>query len=93
VGAAATVLSYVDEFGGGEAERVATSSVGRLLGRFLTRRAHASTPGLNWKVTRGPAFGNTLGELTLDGRSLEVSVSAACSGPALRQAWTAGFAA
>jgi hypothetical protein len=73
------------------AERIATSAVGRLLGRILTGRAHATTPGLRWNVTRGPAFGNTLGELTLDGRAINVSLSAAVAGPGLEEAWSASF--
>ncbi len=74
------------------AERIASAGVGRAVGSFLTKRAHAATPGLSWQVTRGPAFGNTLAELTLDGRALRLSVSGAVAGPSLSQSWSASFA-
>ncbi len=73
------------------AERVASSTVGRALGSVLTNRAHASTPGLRWEVTQGPAFGNTLGEVTIDGARLEISVSASKPGPTLDHSWSAAF--
>jgi hypothetical protein len=71
------------------AERVASSRFGRALGTFLAKRAHASTPDLQWKVTHGPAFGNSLAELTLRGRGLELAVSAAKPGPTLEESWAA----
>jgi hypothetical protein len=74
-------------------ERLAASRIGLMLGRFLTRRAHATTLGWHWDITQGPIFGNTLGELTLQGRSLEVRMSAAEPGPTLVQSWDAGFVA
>ena len=70
------------------AERFATSKAGGALGRLLTERAHASTPGLSWTVTHGPAFGNTLGELTASGRDLDVAMSAAQPGPTLSPSCT-----
>ena len=44
-------------------ERVAASRTGLAIGRFLTRRAHASTLGWGWDSPKVPVFGNTLGEL------------------------------
>jgi hypothetical protein len=70
-------------------ERLAASRVGLAVGRFLTRRAHATTLGWGWDITKGPVFGNTLGELTVRGRSLEVTMSGAQPGPALVQSWDA----
>ena len=75
------------------ADRVASSGVGHLIGRLLTGRAHAVPPDLSWKITHGPAFGNTLAELWLDGRSLELWVSSAVPGPKLAQDWRAEFTA
>jgi hypothetical protein len=74
-------------------ERISASRAGLLLGRFLTRRAHAPTLGWRWDITQGPVFGNTLGELTVQGRTLEIRMSAAQPGPALVQSWDAGFTA
>ncbi len=74
-------------------ERLASSRVGLAIGRFLSNRAHASTLGWHWDIKRGPVFGNTLGELTAHGRSLEVRMSGAEPGPALVQAWDADFVA
>jgi hypothetical protein len=72
-------------------ERGATSRIGKMIGRFLTKRAHAPTLGWGWNVTQGPVFGNTLGELTLRGRELDVWMSAATAGPNLVQSWDAEF--
>lgn len=72
-------------------ERLASSRIGLAIGQFLTRRAHASTLGWGWDITRGPVFGNTLGELTVQGRSLEVRMSSAKPGPSLVQVWDADF--
>jgi PhoD-like phosphatase len=74
-------------------ERIAASGFGLAIGRFLTRRAHATTLGWHWDITQGPVFGNTLGELTVHGRSLEVRMSGARPGPALVQSWDADFVA
>jgi hypothetical protein len=71
------------------AERVASSGFGRAVGTFLAKRAHASTPDLQWKVTHGPAFGNSLAELTVRGPDLDLSVSAARPGPVLEESWAA----
>ncbi len=75
------------------AERLASSNVGRAVGAFLANRGHASTPGLAWTVTHGPAFGNTLAEVVLSDGSIRVSVSGAQDGPALAQSWEAEFTA
>ena len=72
-------------------ERLASSRIGLAIGRFLTRRAHASTLGWGWDVVRGPVFGNTLGELVVQGRSLQIRMSSAQPGPALVKAWDADF--
>ncbi len=74
------------------AERIASSRAGQAIGDFLSARAHATTPHLTWRVTRGPAFGNTLAELTLSGPDWRLSVSGARNGPMLVQSWEAGFA-
>jgi hypothetical protein len=71
------------------AERVASSRFGRAIGTFLAKRANASTPDLQWSVTHGPAFGNSLAELTLRERSLDLAVSAARPGPVLEESWSA----
>jgi hypothetical protein len=72
-------------------ERLASSRTGLAVGRFLTRRAHASTLGWGWDITQGPVFGNTLGELAVKGRSLDIRMSGAQPGPRLVQSWEAGF--
>ncbi|HEX4428608.1 MAG TPA: alkaline phosphatase D family protein [Frankiaceae bacterium] len=72
-------------------ERIAASRVGLAVGRFLAHRAHATTLGWGWDITHGPVFGNTLGELTVRGRSLEIRMSGAQPGPALVQSWDAEF--
>jgi hypothetical protein len=74
-------------------ERLAASRTGRVIGKALTRRAHASTLGWRWDITRSPVFGNALGEVTVQGREIRIGMNEAQSGPALVQSWDAGFVA
>jgi len=51
--------------------------VGRQIGRLLAGTARASSSDLSWKVTRGPAFGNELATVHLDGSELDLTVESA----------------
>ncbi len=72
-------------------ERFAASSIGRLIGKLLVRGAHASTLGWRWDTTQGPMFGNALGELTVQGRTIRIRMNEAQPGPRLVQSWEASF--
>ncbi len=58
-------------------ERFASTAVGRQIGRLLAGTARASSSDLSWKVTRGPAFGNELATVHLDGSELDLTVESA----------------
>ncbi|MGR8010764.1 alkaline phosphatase D family protein [Streptomyces hypolithicus] len=49
--------------------RFGWSRAGRRLGRFLARHGRLSEPGVGWRKTSGPWFGNQLMTLTLRGRA------------------------
>jgi len=64
-------------------QRFACSRVAGGIGRGLARAARVARPELGWQVEGGPAFGNELATLDLDGRSAVLTVEAAHDGPVL----------
>ncbi len=70
-------------------QRFASSRVAGRIGRGLARLAGVAAPELAWQVTGGPAFGNEVATLSLDGRSALLEVEAAVPGPALRHSFAA----
>ncbi len=62
------------------AQRVASSRTGGRLLRGLARAAGVAAPALDWRVTGGPAFGNEVATLDLDGRRAWLTVEAASRG-------------
>ncbi|MCW2665306.1 MAG: hypothetical protein JWN57_268 [Frankiales bacterium] len=53
------------------------------VGRGLARVAKVAPPELAWQVTGGPAFGNEVATLLLEGRTAQLSVQKAVPGPRL----------
>jgi len=69
----------------------------RLLGRLLTRSVGLGPPEVEWTVSRGPLYGNTVSSLRLDGALAEVRIERAhrgdgrsCLTEALRQRLDSG---
>ena len=73
-------------------QRFACSGVADRVGRGLARAVRVAKPELTWQVSGGPAFGNELATLELDGRSAVLSVETAGPGPALASAFTSRLA-
>jgi hypothetical protein len=57
------------------AVRLAQSSAARALTRRLARRAGVRPTRIAWEVTDGPWFDNQLGELQIDGRRVDITLS------------------
>jgi hypothetical protein len=76
------------------AERLASSGIAWGIGRVMAGSV-GSTPDLSWRVTHGPAFGNEIAGLVLDGRTFTMTVESAVGSdtgkPALRHAFSAHF--
>lgn len=64
-------------------QRLACGRVLTRIGRALSRSAGVAAPSLTWRVEGGPAFGNEVATLELDGRHAVLTVEAAVEGPAL----------
>ena len=54
--------------------RFAGTRAARALGRTLVRLARVRRPPARWRVTDGPVFGNQIGTLDIDGRSVVVRI-------------------
>jgi hypothetical protein len=50
-------------------QRFGATRAATRIGRALGRSARITQPELQWELVAGPAFGNQLGELELDGRA------------------------
>ncbi|MCW2621333.1 MAG: alkaline phosphatase, partial [Frankiales bacterium] len=68
-------------------QRAMSSRALRAAGRWLQRSAKVAPPELVWQVEGGPAFGNEIATLTLDGRSASLDVESAQSGPTLSRSF------
>ena len=64
-------------------QRFACSRVADRVGRALARAVRVAKPELTWQVQGGPAFGNEVATLELDGRRAQLTVEKAVPGPAL----------
>ena len=64
-------------------QRFACSRVAGGIGRALARAAGVARPELVWRVEGGPAFGNEVATLDLDGRRALLTVEKAVTGPRL----------
>jgi len=51
------------------------SSPARALTRRLARRAGVRPPRIGWEISDGPWFDNQIGELEIDGRRIDVTLS------------------
>ncbi|MFJ8002696.1 alkaline phosphatase D family protein [Streptomyces sp. NPDC096310] len=60
--------------------RFGWSGAGRWLGRALARHGRVATPGVSWRRTGGPWFGNQLMTLTLRGRAAGLTLERAHAG-------------
>ena len=69
-------------------QRFACSTVADRVGRALARAAKVEKPELTWRVEGGPAFGNEVATLDLDGRSAVLTVEKAVPGPVLAPSFT-----
>ena len=54
--------------------RLATSSFARRVARILRHAARRERARVKWQLDRGPVFANTLGQVTFEGRSAQLSV-------------------
>ena len=61
--------------------------VGALL-RGLARTAGVASPDIGWGITGGPAFGNEIATLDLDGRSAVVTLERSVEGPELEHSFS-----
>ena len=68
-------------------QRFACSRVADRVGRALARSVRVAKPELSWQVSGGPAFGNEVATLELEGRSALLTVEKAVPGPALEPAF------
>ncbi len=68
-------------------QRFASSRVAGRIGRGLARATRVAPPELTWRITGGPAFGNEVAVLELDGRSALLHVEKAVEGPALKHSF------
>ncbi len=73
-------------------QRLACSPRAARIGRALARRAGVRDPELAWQVVGGPAFGNEVATLEVDGRSAVLTVERAVRGPALAPAFSSRLA-
>ncbi len=64
-------------------QRFACSRLAGGIGRALARAARVARPELAWRVEGGPAFGNEVATLHLDGRTALLTVEKAVAGPRL----------
>lgn len=64
-------------------QRFACSRLAGGIGRALARAARVARPALAWRVEGGPAFGNEIATLELDGRSAVLTLEKAVPGPRL----------
>jgi hypothetical protein len=64
-------------------QRFACSRAADRVGRALAKAARVEKPELTWRVEGGPAFGNEVATLELDGRSALLTVEKAVEGPTL----------
>ena len=69
-------------------QRFACSGVADKVGRALARAAKVDKPELTWRVEGGPAFGNEVATLELDGRAASLTVEKAVAGPVLTHSFT-----
>jgi len=60
-------------------ERFASTAAGRTIGRLLAGTVRATASELSWRVTRGPAFGNELATVRLDGAEIDITVESAAA--------------
>ena len=56
------------------AMRLGTSRLAHRFGRFLRRAARRGSTPVSWKVDVGPVFGNSLGQLSFEGRSARLVI-------------------
>ena len=68
-------------------QRFACSAVAGRIGRALARSTKVAPPELGWRVEGGPAFGNEVATLELDGRAAVLTVEKAVTGPALHHSY------
>jgi hypothetical protein len=57
------------------AVKLAQSPPATALCRFLARRAGVEAPQIGWEISDGPWFDNQIGELTIEGRRLHVTLA------------------
>jgi hypothetical protein len=57
------------------AMRIAQSEPVRAITRRLARRAGVKPPRIAWEITDGPWFDNQIGELSISGRRLDVTLA------------------
>jgi phosphodiesterase/alkaline phosphatase D-like protein len=55
--------------------KLAQSPPATLLSRFLARRAGVAPAAIDWEISDGPWFDNQIGELTIEGRRLHVTLA------------------
>ena len=70
-----------------DAPATVASRVADRVGRALARSVRVAKPELSWQVSGGPAFGNEVATLQLEGRSALLTVEKAVPGPALEPAF------
>ena len=73
-------------------QRFACSRAANAVGRALARSVGVAPPAFTWTVEGGPAFGNEVATLDLEGRRAHLTVEKAVDGPWLAPAFTHALA-
>ena len=68
-------------------QRFACSRSANRIGRALSRSVRVAPPELSWRVEGGPAFGNEVATLEIEGRHALLTVEKAAPGPVLLPAF------